>query len=89
MIDEFDSLPDSVIDILVAIFRDMYINRSNYLLHGLALIGVRSVIGKNSDRVSPFNIQRSMHIPNFTKDEVKDSFFYNINKKALKKLPLM
>jgi len=87
MIDEFDSLPDSVIDILVAIFRDMYINRSNYLLHGLALIGVRSVIGKNSDRVSPFNIQRSMHIPNFTKDEVKDLFFTISTRKLSKNYP--
>ena len=44
----------------------------NYLLHGLALIGVRAVLGVDSERGSPFNIQRSLHVPNFTRQEVKD-----------------
>ncbi|KJR40149.1 hypothetical protein MCHI_003963 [Candidatus Magnetoovum chiemensis] len=73
-IDEFDSLPAKVIDILVTLFRDMYLKRDAYLLHGLALIGVRAALGVESERGSPFNIQRSMHIPNFTKDEVFDLF---------------
>ena len=73
-IDEFDSLPSGVIDRLVGLFRDMYLKRDSYLLHGLALIGVRAVLGVGSDRGSPFNIQRSLHIPNFTKDEVEDLF---------------
>ena len=73
-IDEFDSLPAEVIDRLVALFRDMYLNRSQYCVHGLALIGVRAVLGVDSERGSPFNIQRSLHVPNFTLDEVTDLF---------------
>jgi hypothetical protein len=73
-IDEFDSLPAEVIDRLVALFRDMYLNRSQYCVHSLALIGVRAVLGLDSQRGSPFNIQRSLHVPNFTLDEVTDLF---------------
>jgi hypothetical protein len=73
-IDEFDSLPRQVIDRLVTLFRDMYLKRDAYLLHGLALIGVRAVLGMDSQRGSPFNIQRSLHVPNFTREEVQDLF---------------
>ncbi|MCI4627034.1 MAG: hypothetical protein L3V56_13895, partial [Candidatus Magnetoovum sp. WYHC-5] len=73
-IDEFDKLPPEFIDRLVNQFRDMYLDRDSYLLHGLALIGVRAVLGVESERGSPFNIQRSMHIPNFTKEEVFELF---------------
>jgi hypothetical protein len=73
-IDEFDSLPAVVIDRLVSLFRDIYLNRNQYRIHGLALIGVRAVLGLDSERGSPFNIQRSLHVPNFTLDEVTDLF---------------
>ncbi len=73
-IDEFDSLPRKMIDRLVTIFRDMYLKRESFNLHGLALIGVRAVLGVDSERGSPFNIQRSLHVPNFTKEEVEDLF---------------
>jgi len=73
-IDEFDSLPPKVIDRLVTLFRDMYLKRDSYLLHGLALIGVRAVLGVESERGSPFNIQRFLHVPNFTGKEVDDLF---------------
>ncbi|MBF0608930.1 MAG: AAA-like domain-containing protein [Candidatus Magnetobacterium sp. LHC-1] len=73
-IDEFDSLPPKVIDMLVKMFRDMYLKRDSYLLHGLALIGVRTALGVESERGSPFNVQRSMHIPNFSKEEVAELF---------------
>jgi hypothetical protein len=39
-------------------------------LHGLALIGVRAVLGVDS----PFNVQRSLHVPNLTRDEVVELF---------------
>jgi len=73
-IDEFDSLPPKVIDRLVTLFRDMYLKRDEYLLHGLALIGVRAVLGVESERGSPFNVQRSLQVPNFTPDEVGELF---------------
>ncbi len=74
VIDEFDSLPPKVIDNLVRLFRNIYLNREAFNLHSLALIGVRAVLGIESERGSPFNIQRSLHVPNLTKDEVVDLF---------------
>jgi AAA-like domain len=73
-IDEFDSLPRKLIDRLVTLFRDIYLNREGYLLHGLALVGVRSVLGVDSDRGSPFNVQRSLPIPNLIQGEVTELF---------------
>ncbi len=73
-IDEFDSLPRKVIDRLVTLFRDMYLKQESYILHGLGLIGVRAVLGVESEQGSPFNIQRSLHVPNFTRQEVGDLF---------------
>ncbi len=74
LIDEFDSLPPALIDELVGRFRAMYLDRQGYVLHGLALVGVRSVLGVESDRGSPFNVQRSLHVPNFTREEVESLF---------------
>jgi len=73
-IDEFDSLPRKVLDRMVALFRDMYLKRESFVVHGLALIGVRAVLGVESDRGSPFNIQRSLRVPNFTRGEVEDLY---------------
>ena len=58
----------------MTLFRDIYLKREEFVLHGLALIGVRAVLGVESLRGSPFNIQRSLHVPNFTMDEVADLF---------------
>ena len=84
ILDEFDALNEEFINRLVSIFRDIYLSRSNelnrpsrektYLLHSLALIGVRSVLGIENEKGSPFNVQRSVHIPNLTYDEVKGMF---------------
>jgi hypothetical protein len=73
-IDEFDSLPAGVIDRLVTLFRDMYLKQEHYFLHGLALIGVRAVLGVGSERGSPFNVQRSLQVPNFSRAEVTGLF---------------
>lgn len=80
ILDEFDALAPEAISGLVSVFRNIYNTRreqpdkataeKDYLLHGMALIGVRSVLGLDNPRGSPFNVQRSMHIPNLTADEV-------------------
>ena len=84
ILDEFDNLPEPVIAGLVSFFRNIYHLRQNqtdkssaekdYLLHGIALIGVRAVLGVENVKASLFNIQRSLHIPNLTYDEVKELF---------------
>jgi len=66
LIDEVDTIPLSLLDMMVAQFRERYLNRQNNWLHGLALVGVRAVLGIESKRGSPFNIQRSLKVPNLT-----------------------
>lgn len=84
ILDEFDALQEVFINRFASIFRDIFISRTNekdkgsaeksYLLHGLALVGVRSVLGIENATGSPFNVQRSLHIPNLTVDEVRGMF---------------
>ena len=84
IIDEFDALDNRFINRFASEFRKMYIARSNepdkpigekfYPLHALALIGVRSVLGIENVSGSPFNVQRSLHIPNLTFAEVEGMF---------------
>jgi len=74
LIDEFDALPPAVIEQIVSEFRRIYLERGSYVLHGLALVGVRAVLGVDSPHGSPFNVQRSLHVPNLTRDEVTELF---------------
>jgi hypothetical protein len=84
IIDEFDSLEEEFINRFVNIFRDIYIERTGepdkassekrILLHGLALIGVRSVLGIENVKGSPFNIQRSVRVSNLTYEEIAGMF---------------
>jgi len=80
ILDEFDGLEPAAITGLVGVFRNIYHLRRNqmdkpsaekdYLLHSLALIGVRAALGVENVKGSPFNVQRSVHIPNLTHEEV-------------------
>jgi hypothetical protein len=84
ILDEFDALLEKAINAIVSAFRNIYIKRLDesdkameqrtYFLHSVALIGVRSVLGIESDEGSPFNVQRSLHVPNLTYEEVKGIF---------------
>jgi hypothetical protein len=84
LLDEFDALGELAINAFATEFRNMYLRRMNEadrpsaekscLLHGLALIGVRSVLGIENVSGSPFNVQRSLHIPNLTAAEAEAMF---------------
>ncbi len=82
ILDEFDALHEEFINKFANEFRTMYTERmaqadvqdKRYLLHGLALLGVRSVLGIENSSGSPFNVQRSIHIPNLTREEVASLF---------------
>ena len=50
------------------------LEQRKYLLHSVALIGVRSVLGIENPKGSPFNVQRNVHIPNLTFEEVEEMF---------------
>ncbi|MCU0290258.1 MAG: hypothetical protein MUF15_28215 [Acidobacteria bacterium] len=84
ILDEFDALSEKGINAIVSAFRNIYISRTDqkdktteqktYLLHAVALIGVRSVLGIENEKGSPFNVQRSVHIQNLTFKEVGEMF---------------
>ncbi len=84
ILDEFDALPECAISGIAGVFRNIYNSRQfqtdrpsaekQYLLHGVSLIGVRSVLGIENVTGSPFNVQRSLHVPNLTFAEVKSMF---------------
>jgi len=74
LIDEVDTIPPALIDLMVAQFRELYLDRKNNWLHGLALVGVRAVLGLESQRGSPFNIQRSLKVPNLTPEEIRELY---------------
>jgi len=74
LIDEVDTIPLDLIDLMVAQFRELYLNREKNWLHGLALIGIRAVLGIESQRGPPFNIQRSLKVPNLTTEEVNELY---------------
>ncbi len=73
-----------MISAIAGVFRNIYNIRQNqadkktgdkkYLLHSVALIGVRSVLGIENQKGSPFNVQRSLHIPDLTFNEVEAMF---------------
>ncbi len=74
LIDEVDTAPSGLLDLIVGRFRELYLSRETNWLHGLALIGVRALLGVDSRRGSPFNIQRSLHVPDLTPTEVKELY---------------
>lgn len=84
IINEFDALEEHIINQFAGIFRDIFIERANeadrkskektFLLHGLALIGVRSVLGIENAKGSPFNVQQSLHVTNLSCEEVRGMF---------------
>jgi len=84
ILDEFDSLDPEFIADFANEFRSIHTERQNqvgtpsgekkFLLHGLALIGIRGVLGIENQRGSPFNVQRGLQIPNLTHAEVESMF---------------
>lgn len=84
LLDEFDALTEEAIAGIAGVFRNIHIQRQTewarstgektHLLHGVALIGVRAVLGVENPRGSPFNVQRGLHVPNLTFEEVQGLF---------------
>ncbi|MCP4579459.1 MAG: hypothetical protein GY846_24570, partial [Deltaproteobacteria bacterium] len=83
IMDEFDALAEDAISGIAGVLRNIYVHRQDdpspsrekkYLLHGVALIGVRSVLGIENVKGFPFNVQRGVHIPELTFNEVEGMF---------------
>ncbi len=86
IMDEFDALAQQAISSIAGVFRNIYNQRRDqsdrpsaekeYLLHSVALIGVRSVLGIGNVTGSPFNVQRSLHVPNLSSEEVESMYHW-------------
>ena len=84
VLDEFDALSEEAIGAIAGVFRKIHgqrrlqadrpTDRKDYLLHGVALVGVRSALGVDNPTGSPFNVQRGVHVPNLSADEVQGLF---------------
>ncbi|MDM8539365.1 hypothetical protein QUF70_21635, partial [Desulfobacterales bacterium HSG17] len=83
IMDEFDALAEDANSGIAGVFRNIHhirkkdtnpSEKKEYLLHGVALIGVRSVLGIENTKGSPFNVQRSLHIPELTYEETNSMF---------------
>jgi hypothetical protein len=83
ILDEFDALIEDAITGIVGAFRNIWNSRrkdpkpsaeKDDLLHGAALIGVRSVLGVENVKGSPFNVQRSVRTPHLTFEETESMF---------------
>ncbi len=84
ILDEFDVLSPEAIALIARAFRKIYMTRQRetelpldqktFLLHGVAMIGIHSVLGLDNRKGSPFNVQNNIHIPNLTHEEVMGMF---------------
>jgi len=71
VIDEFEGIPNSVLDELMHTFRRIYHERENHALHSLILVGVSTIAELIVSSASPFNIVDEIAIPYFSFEEVR------------------
>jgi hypothetical protein len=72
VIDEFDGVPESLVQDLMHQFRLLYHRKADHALQSLVLVGVRNITEINLDHASPFNIAEELEIPYFTQQEVRE-----------------
>ncbi len=69
-IDEFEGIPESVLNEMMHLFRKFYHRKETHGLHSLILVGVSTIADLVLSSASPFNIVDELQIPYFTHDEV-------------------
>lgn len=72
IIDEFENIPEVVLDELMHTFRAMYQKRQYHKLQSLALVGVSTIAELVLSSASPFNVVDELRIPYFTFAEVQE-----------------
>ncbi len=71
VIDEFEGIPDSVLNELMHAFRKMYHRKQNHALHSLILVGVSTIAELVTSSASPFNVAEELKVSYFTQAEVE------------------
>lgn len=72
VIDEFENIPNVVLNEMMHIFRAMYQKRQYHKLQSLILVGVSTIAELVLSSASPFNVVDELRIPYFTPIEVAD-----------------
>ncbi len=70
VIDEFEGIPDLVLNEIMHTFRQMYHRKKYHALHSLLLVGVSTLAELVTSGASPFNIAEELQISYFTQSEV-------------------
>ncbi len=77
VIDEFEGCPDEAMKDFLFMLRSFYISKNlggNFQNLNFCLVGIRDLTQLTVGTISPFNIAFSLHIENFTVDEVKELY---------------
>jgi hypothetical protein len=70
VIDEFEGIPDVVLNEMMHTFRQMYHQKQDHALHSLILVGVSTIAELVTSGASPFNIAEELQVSYFTQAEV-------------------
>jgi len=70
VIDEFEGIPDVVLNELMHAFRKMYHQQPDHALHSLILVGVSTIAELVTFGASPFNVAEELTVSYFTPSEV-------------------
>ena len=75
IIDEFDGIPQAVLNDFLYSLRQIYLSDRIRCPHSVGIVGIKSISQLNYDRsISPFNIQDEFQLPNFTLEQVRELF---------------
>jgi len=72
VIDEFEGIPDCVLNEFMHALRDMYHHKENHALHSMILVGVSTISDLVHMSASPFNIAEEIEIPYFRESETNE-----------------
>ena len=71
VIDEFEEIPDCVLNEILPTFRNIYHKKEYYSLHSLCFSGISTGEELFMTKTSPFNIAEDLQLPYFTEAEVR------------------
>ena len=70
VIDEFEAIPDSVLNEIMHAFRQMYHRKKYHALHSLIFVGVSTIAEFVTSGASPFNVAEELTVSYFTLSEI-------------------
>jgi hypothetical protein len=70
VIDEFEGIPNVVLNEIMHTFRQMYHQKPDHALHSMILVGVSTIAELVTSSASPFNVAEELKVSYFTQAEV-------------------